>query len=676
MRQKKQVMLIALGIVLIFLISACGSGGEVISRDSPYIGGSDGIKIDFLKDAPPNEITDGNVDGRKIFPFSVVMSVVNEGEFPIERVEQIRVDLKGFLPEDFGVRKQDITNQMPEGVPTPRVKDSEGNIIEPVETFVTIPSSGELGLTRISANTEFLFRADVCYEYGTNVVSKICILENMISPPDDALCDPRGEKKVFSSSSPVKVTSFRQTVAGVDKIQFSFDIVHTGNGKVFRVVPPLTGSTGIPTQGCPSGLADRRTQENEVLVTVKTGLGTPGNVLGQNPSLECVGPFTNAEGASTGFVKIVNNKRTITCTQQISNSIDLERNVEIELRFNYLDSVDKRILAKHLISTGDAPPGLPPPTGIEPTKFRLAVRLFNDLDEDGERDIVLLNPDLNEQFLGVANLIELKPNCGIEQITADLITKGKNINGLGTIVNDLGSGFNLLQDIVFPLGCSEPLTMDVILNIPQGFKVVGKDVSPTTCKIGSVGPCSIFSQVLKGGFIELKVPVKLIAASGGAPISSQQIAILMNIFNDKDDDGSYEPNSNDATINENFIDNQVVRFLPPACQQNPQPTDEQIRIISTDVAGVGTPHQNVVFQIRYPTECTNTAGQTLESVNYIASMEFKGGNKVGKDINVLCRRCGDLCTITVGVDNPDTVGLSGAIKTIPPLPIIPSSKCP
>ncbi len=329
MVQKSFMLIILFGIFSLFFITGCGKGDtDAISAASPFLGGSQGIEIKFLDGAPPDEITDGNT-----FPFRIVLSIKNEGEFDLDNANKVRVDLKGILPADFNALDSDIKNLNPESAPNARKKDSEGNIIEAVETFATIPRSKDLSLlpNKISGNTEFTFRADVCYQYGTNAISKICILENMISPPDDAICNPRGDKKVFSSSSPVQITKFRQTVAAENKIQFSFDIVHSGQGNVFKNVD-------ISPSSCPKDSANRRSQEDTIGVKVTTGL---------NGNLECIG-LNPGTVTSIGEVKLVDNKRTITCTQTLTSRTDLERNVDIELKFDYSDSIDKKVLAKHL----------------------------------------------------------------------------------------------------------------------------------------------------------------------------------------------------------------------------------------------------------------------------------------------------------------------------------------
>ena len=341
MNHKSHAVLIVLSVILLLLIAGCGKNEDKKPKDFPFLGGTKGIEIGFLKDSPPNEITDGNT-----FPFRVVLSIKNEGEFDLDNVDKVRVDLKGILSSDFNAFDSDIKDIKPESAPIARIKDSEGNIREAVETFATIPKSKDFSLLPdiIKGNTEFTFRADVCYQYGTNAISKICILENMISPPDDAICNPRGDKKVFSSSSPVQVTKFRQTVAAQNKLQFSFDIVHSGQGNVFENV--LISSSS----GCPKDPANRRLQEDFIGVTVKTGL---------NGNLECI-TLNRGTGTSSGRVKLVDNKRTITCTQDLATSrTDLERNVDIELKFDYADSVDRKVLAKHLEGVAGVAPTPP-----------------------------------------------------------------------------------------------------------------------------------------------------------------------------------------------------------------------------------------------------------------------------------------------------------------------------
>lgn len=342
MVQKRHITLIPFGVVLLFLIAACDGGGDISTGapTTPFIGGSQGLVIGFLAGSPPSEVTDGDT-----FPFNVIVKVKNVGEFNLDKKE-VNVSLIGISPSDFDVTSNNIVGKIPEDDPVGRQRDSEGNIIESVETFVEFPQEGKTEFNfkgDVTGNTIFIFRADVCYKYNTDVLSEICVLENQIDVADDAVCDPSESKKVFSSASPIGVTALRQSVVGKDKLQFSFDIVHNGQGDVFKV------DESTPHPDCPKDPSTRRRSENKVNVTVDTGLTTTAA-----NKLKCVGLTTGDSGAglsiASGAVILVEGKRTITCTQGLETPrSDFKKNLDINLTFNYLDSVDKEVLVKHLV---------------------------------------------------------------------------------------------------------------------------------------------------------------------------------------------------------------------------------------------------------------------------------------------------------------------------------------
>ena len=335
--QKKHITLIVFGVILSLFIAGCGSK-EVIgdAPTTPFLEGSQGLEITFLKGSPPDEVTDG-----ESFPFRVMVSLKNIGEFDLGK-NMTNMSLMGFFPRSFNINPRDLVNKTPEDDPSPRKRDSEGNIIESTETFVTFPNESVTTgyfnfVDNIQGNTPFTFRVEVCYKYQTKAVSEICALANLVDVANDAICSPSGPKSVFSSGSPIAVTSFRQNVVGSDKIQLSFDVVHSGSGTIFD---PTT------VADCPKTPRDRRTKEDKVQITMDSGLTTD--------TLNCVG-LSDVTGAATakqsGIVKLVNGRRTVTCTQDLgAGRTDFKKSVDINLTFNYLSSADKEILVKHLIS--------------------------------------------------------------------------------------------------------------------------------------------------------------------------------------------------------------------------------------------------------------------------------------------------------------------------------------
>lgn len=322
---------IIVGIIAILIIAGCNSGGNGTDATgsapkTPFLGGSDGVKIDFLDGEPPEEVTDGG-----ILPFQAIVKLENKGEFDLKK-DYVKVSLVGFLPEDFGVSQDDLRDKRPEDDLTPKIRDAEGNIQNPIMTEVTFPNVDSFfNFERsVTGNTPFIFRADICYKYQTTALSRICVLRDLISGNDD-ICDPSSVKKSYSSSSPVKIDGFKETVSGKDKISFSFDVTHVGTGSVYK-----EGDSSAQPGDCPSDARERRESENRVYINVETGL----------PNLRCVG----LAGASTGFITLVDGKRTVTCTQELEpGRSDFETNVQVTADFNYKDSVQRDVLVKHII---------------------------------------------------------------------------------------------------------------------------------------------------------------------------------------------------------------------------------------------------------------------------------------------------------------------------------------
>ena len=334
MLQKKHITLIVFGVILSLFIAGC-DGGEVTGGDSttPFLEGTQGLEIGFLQGSPPKEISDIT------FPFDVVVSLKNQGEHDVVTAD-VRVDLMGILPSDFGTENVKLTNVHPDADLTSRKKDSEGNVIDAVEAYATFPKDDtklQLQPGVISGNVNFVFRADVCYKYKTKATSQICVLKNLVSVADDAICSPTESKSIFSSGSPIDITSFRQGVVGEDKIQFSFDIVHSEFGNIFEPKTPTA------TVGCPKDSSTRRLEEDKVKITIKTGIAE---------TLKCSGIGSTIGGTlADKEIKLVNGKRTMTCTQDLpvsSDRNDYEKSIDITVDFNYLDKIDRTVLAKHI----------------------------------------------------------------------------------------------------------------------------------------------------------------------------------------------------------------------------------------------------------------------------------------------------------------------------------------
>ncbi|MBS3105609.1 hypothetical protein J4234_05095 [Candidatus Woesearchaeota archaeon] len=337
----KRYYAVALLICLILLVSACKKSGASAggAPRTPFIGGTSGITINFEKDSPPPEVTDD-----ESFSFNAIVRLKNDGEAKVEK-NDIKLNLVGFDPNDFGKNFEDLKDQQPEDLLDAKKRDAEGNIVDGTTTFATFPKGGTgafFNPRKFSGNTEFTFRADACYHYKTEANTKVCVLKDMINVRDDSLCKPTSSRTVYSSAAPVQVSNFRQTVVGKDKLSFSFDISLSGNVDIFwdkQESKPSSFDTG-----CPRDPRARRERESNVGVEI---LEMPVDPVFSNP--KCGG----LDAGHKGVVKLVSGKRTITCTADLATDrLDLEKTVGIRLLYNVLDNKETKVLVKHLATEG------------------------------------------------------------------------------------------------------------------------------------------------------------------------------------------------------------------------------------------------------------------------------------------------------------------------------------
>ena len=323
----KPLKFLVVGILLVMAVAGCAQQSTQTGSTTPFIGGTSAIVIDFVDGSPPAEVTDDSS-----FSFNAIVRLENKGEYKLEP-NQVKVSLEGFLTSDFGVGEAELVDKSPNEVLGPRQRDPNGNINEGGVTFITLPSEGSsLVPKKFTGNVEFPFRANVCYKYTTTANARICVLRDLLNKNPKALCDPNVGKAVASSSSPIQISGFRESAIGKDKISFSFDVVHSGNGNVFKF------GDGREDANCPRDAREMRVNEDQVLVNV----GAEGlNGLNCN--------FPNS--GNVGYVRLISGKRTVTCTVDLTqqHNTDYEKIVDITAEFNYRDSKDKKVLVKHLI---------------------------------------------------------------------------------------------------------------------------------------------------------------------------------------------------------------------------------------------------------------------------------------------------------------------------------------
>ncbi len=311
---------VAFILIVLVLLAGCAGGakkGEKIDLTAPFVGGTVGIVADFVDLRP--QVFDGGRD-----PFDVIVKLENKGETNVAP-NRARVKLSGINPAEFGKLEEDLSKSPDDEVIAMR-KDPQGAILPSTPVFVEFT-----GLNHFSpisgAQAAFPLRADICYTYSTDAVSKLCVRSNILAPEPEGICEINEDKPIFNSGAPVQVGAVKETAGAKDKIRFSFDIGNEGTGQIFE-----RGST-----------CDRsaRSKENRVFVTVDSGM----------PGLQCTGLTTSGTKAE-GFTTLFEGKKIVTCTQTVTSRTDFEQLIDIEVAYDYEEFKQTQITVK---SSGESP---------------------------------------------------------------------------------------------------------------------------------------------------------------------------------------------------------------------------------------------------------------------------------------------------------------------------------
>ncbi|MGM5483621.1 MAG: hypothetical protein ACQER9_01745 [Nanobdellota archaeon] len=316
-------ILFTLMIATVLLFTGCTEGGDDVSNDAtkPFVGGSKGLSMEFITGAPPDEVFDNNQ-----YPFSVSVKLENLGEEDIEEGEGF-LEIQGINPNEFGVSESDLVKDVPEirGVR----KNNDGSIVKGQSEVVTF--DGLKFQQDIAGNFNIdTFRVRACYDYETRSTSQICIKEeNIDSMKDDEICEINGKKSVVNSGGPLHIKSLTETSRGEDGIQIAFDVGEVGPEGSKWFAP---GNTE-----CDDRIDNPDLYKVEVEVEP---------IINERYQASCSGGTFN--GGDKGTITLYGGEpRKVICSFDVGDqSSDFKTKVDINLRYRYLQSIDKSLLVK------------------------------------------------------------------------------------------------------------------------------------------------------------------------------------------------------------------------------------------------------------------------------------------------------------------------------------------
>jgi len=307
----KKIILILVSFLLLVGGQQCA---EEVTIGTAFVGGSQGLILDFIESAPPDEVFD---QGKT--PFSVNVKVENKGEWDVDK-DDATITISGINPVVFGKQPADLSKNLNvdlQGIE----KDVQGNIIPGTITYRDF--SGFNYADSITGSVDLTIKADVCYEYGTNINSKLCILKDLLgraTGTTSPVCIVNEAKAVENSGAPVEVTELKERAVESNKIMFTFIVQHVGSGYISEL-----------NSDCDSSLA----KKDRVGVSVDTGI---------SGDLSCT--FDDGTG-SEGIITLYGGQRLVTCTQTKTDNADYEQLIKIKLEYDYQDSITKALKVSH-----------------------------------------------------------------------------------------------------------------------------------------------------------------------------------------------------------------------------------------------------------------------------------------------------------------------------------------
>jgi hypothetical protein len=314
----KIILTVLLAAVLLFA-TGCGEEGITVP-DSGYIGGTEGIVIEYGQDTPPAEVID---DGQEAFIVGLVIE--NVGEHYVAEGE-VMTTLTGIDLDAYSIFEDTLVNLAPlEGIR----RASDGSVLEGGIASEMVYEASYIN--DIPVDQTAMLVSNVCYKYQTKATTALCLRKEVTSRGEETdPCVIGDAITAGNSGGPIQVSSMTEGRGGKNSVTMSMTIENFGNGDVF--LPEAINEAKCSTHG--TNLNDYK---NKVQVTV--------DFPGKTVPISCGG----LGGSNTGTVTMVAGSRAIiTCKIDTSSmqetTFTMNPNVELDYMYKEAVSTDITIL--------------------------------------------------------------------------------------------------------------------------------------------------------------------------------------------------------------------------------------------------------------------------------------------------------------------------------------------
>ncbi len=349
----KKIWLLSLIVVLAFAMTACGNNNAPTGPTfSPFIGGTEGLQLEFMPGMPPDQ--DGAILDNGQSPFSVGVKVVNKGEYDLEP-NQLKLSLQGILPEQFNLQWSDLEKVLQDPLSGGK-KLPDGSVSQGQTT--TLSFDGLSYMPDARGDITKSFRVDACYHYQTKSTSQICITNHgtdvMLSDEDKKICTTNGPKTTSSSGGPVQITNVREAPQGDSKATVMFSIEQKGTGTVYAPQP-----AGVIPSNCEDSIVN--TDKNVVHLKIylsdqsaaTTQISCTGGAVFSSTTPISATESNPLEADVKLFYDDANPQpKEITCTIEsltpVSQKVLYQDLLNVDVDYNYGQTLSKTIVVKDI----------------------------------------------------------------------------------------------------------------------------------------------------------------------------------------------------------------------------------------------------------------------------------------------------------------------------------------
>ena len=314
---KIKTMILAIIMTTVLFLSGCGGGSSGVGPSStPFVGGSNGLSIEFIEGAPPERVLDS---GKQ--EFTIGIQIENMGESEVKENDGY-IEISGVQPEEFSLSESEFKQNLPDDIdPVRKYSDTvvKGGVF--TVTFEGLNYEDDL-----PGNWEPRIRANLCYNYETNATTAICVKKDMMRRSTNKdVCELNGEKDVFNSGAPIQITNVKEIPTGEDKLQLTFDVSHVGapNDRFYKV-----------DTDCDDDVTNM--DRDKVYFEISTDIN--GN------KADCSGLEEGTGNA--GYIKLRNGvTQTVVCNFNVGDvNLDFEKLINVKLGYRYYQFIEKNIL--------------------------------------------------------------------------------------------------------------------------------------------------------------------------------------------------------------------------------------------------------------------------------------------------------------------------------------------